>query len=138
MKVAGFCPFCKAGLEVDAASPLCPSCKKNIFPDATDSFHATGELVQCPLCGCTHLYRQKDFNRNLGLALLVVGVALAYWTYGISLLVVTVIDFLLFRMVRECGCCYQCFAVFRESPAIEKLEPFNLILHDHYKNRRNQ
>jgi len=79
------------------------------------------------------VYQQKDFNRTIGVSLLVVGVILSFWTYGISLLVVTLIDFLLYRFVGNVGVCYQCQSAFRDDPAIARLEPFNLQLHDYYR-----
>lgn len=65
------------------------------------------------------------------------GVALAYFTYGASLLVVTLIDWLLYRQVQEIGCCYTCGSVFRHSAKIRQLDPFSLGLHDYYKNLKD-
>ena len=80
------------------------------------------------------MYRRKDFNQKLGILLVVVGVLLAYFTYGLSLLGVTLIDFFLFRKVREVGICYQCHAEFRKSLLIDQLVPFDLELFDYYRN----
>jgi hypothetical protein len=67
-----------------------------------------------------------------------VGVALAYFTYGLSLLVVTLIDFFLVRRVREVGVCYQCQAEFRKSDLVDALKPFDLELFDYYRNLRER
>lgn len=116
----------------------CPSCTKNFVEFMTESIQKEEGFNQCVVCGSTHTFRQKDFNRKLGVALIVVGVALAYFTYGISLVVVTLIDWLLVRKVGEVGCCYRCGAQFRSSPLVEKMQPFNLVLHDYYRNLRDK
>lgn len=108
----------------------------NLLQHPTDLFLHNHTLNQCPLCGCTHLYKQKDFNRRIGVVLILIGVIGAYWTYGVSLIAVTLIDWLLNRMVGMVGICYKCESQFRASP-VEKLEPFNLSLFDYYRNLRN-
>jgi hypothetical protein len=112
----------------------CFSCNDKLLKHPTDSFLSDGKLNQCPLCGSDHLYKQKDFNRKIGVFILVLGVLGSFYTYGISLLVVTVIDWMLYRYVSEAGICYQCRNVFRKSPEIEKLPGFDLELHDYYRN----
>ena len=42
-------------------------------------------LEVCLACGSDKLYSQKDFNRKLGLAIVIVGAVLSPWTYGLSL-----------------------------------------------------
>lgn len=137
MELDAICPHCKDRLTLSAldATTTCPKCKATLLCHPTDQFLSSGTLDQCPLCGCAHLYRQKDFNRRLGIALIVAGVLAAPFTYGVSILLVTLLDFIIYRVVGEVGCCYQCHSVFRETPAIESLGPFQLQLHDHYKNR---
>jgi hypothetical protein len=130
MMVTAHCPTCNALVEAEAK---CPKCQGPLFPHGTEAFHEKGTLDQCPVCGAAHLYRQKDFNRKLGIALVVVGAVLAYWTWGLSLGVVALLDWLLFRRVGEVGCCYRCGAQFREMPTVGALEPFNLQLHDYYR-----
>ena len=84
----------------------CPACRK---PDITN-LDITGELhclhcdhrqrfpeharagegawinplIRCLACGSERLFVQKDFNRKLGVAIVVVGAALSPWTYGAS------------------------------------------------------
>jgi hypothetical protein len=133
MEISVSCAKCGARLE--GAPPNADHCGEPLFPYATERFLKEGKLNQCPHCGAAHLYRQKDFNRRLGIALVVVGVLLAWWTYGISLLLVTVIDWWLYRRVGDVGCCYQCTTQFR-GPPVASLEPFNLELHDYYRSKQ--
>ncbi len=133
MEVLVTCPRCSTQLEVKPESA--EHCGQSLLPNATDRFLKEGFLNQCPVCGAAHLFRQKDFNRKLGIGLVAIGILFAWWTYGISLLFVTIVDWWLYRRVGEVGCCYQCHAQFR-GPEIAVLEPFNLELHDYYKNKR--
>lgn len=139
MEVSAQCPHCQSHQKQLLEFPLqelpyCVSCKKNLFPHPTHNFKKEAYLDQCPLCGSAHVFRRKDFNQKLGVALIVLGVALAYFTYGVSLLVVTLIDFFLFRRIKEVGICYQCQAEFRNHAPLVNLPAFDLELHDYYQN----
>lgn len=138
MKIQALCPHCKKWISNEFAFPSsefrCPQCQNDLFLFKTDSFVTGKKLEQCPSCGASHLYRRKDFNQKTGIALVALGVALAYFTYGISLLMVTLIDFFLFRKIKEMGTCYQCKLEIRQSELIKTLEPFNLQILDYYKN----
>ncbi len=137
MDFSSFCPHCKTYQEFTLNTyqdKPCVHCNKNLFPNATDLFKSSFEFNQCPHCGAAHIYRQKDFNRKLGIALLFIGIGLSFFTYGISLLVVTIVDWLLYKRVGEVGCCYLCESQFRNSPQIKALEIFDLELYDYYQN----
>lgn len=132
------CPHCHQPIQIDlqwpGQEPQCPHCDKALFQNATQAFIQNKKLDQCPLCGASHLFRRKDFNQKLGLGMIVLGVVGAYFTYGISLLIVTLIDWFLFRRVGELGSCYQCQAEFRKSSLIQSLDPFDLEISDYYRN----
>jgi hypothetical protein len=138
MLIESKCQSCGARTEypfdLGDKNHSCKSCNQPQIHYATEKFLTDHTLNQCPCCGSTHLYKQKDFNKNIGVGLIVVGVLLAYFTYGLSLVAVTLIDWLLTRYVGQVGVCYQCHAQFRKSPQIERLESFNLSLFDYYKN----
>lgn len=132
MEILVECPRCRSRLEVSDRTSQ--HCGETLFPNATDRFKREGFLNQCPACGADHLYRQKDFNRKLGIGLVVVGIFFAWWTYGLSLLFVTIVDWWLYRRVGEVGCCYQCPTQFRGSE-VAGLPAFDLELHDYYRSR---
>ncbi len=67
----------------------------------------------CPMCGYDRLFAQKDFNRKIGLAIVVVGAVLSPWTYGLSLVVFMAFDYGLYRFVPEITVCYGCDAILR-------------------------
>ena len=89
-------------------------------------------IERCAACGHDQLYFQKDFNRTTGIALVVVGAVFVPWTYGLSLLGVTILDYIVWRMVKDVIVCYQCQAVHRGYPANPALKPFDLVIHDRH------
>jgi hypothetical protein len=84
----------------------------------------------CPLCGCRHLYRQRDFNRALGCLLVVAGAALVPWTFGLSLPVFGLVDLWLYRRLRDAVVCYRCDTVFRDAVPGPRQGDFDLLRHD--------
>ena len=72
------------------------------------------QLRQCAVCSSTRLYRQRDLDRFLGLAVVVVAGVLVPFTYGITLPVVFPDrDLILYRRVAEMGVCYLCRVEYR-------------------------
>lgn len=142
MEISALCPHCGVSLSIELTEnepeKTCPSCAKNVIPFLCVETREGKSLSQCPICGARHTYRQKDFNRALGVGLILLGIGFSYLTYGISLVAVTLIDFFLFRRVTEVGCCYQCHAQFRKSPMVAQMEPFELTLHDYYRNLKQK
>ncbi|MFQ5743020.1 MAG: hypothetical protein ACE5HV_05450 [Acidobacteriota bacterium] len=113
------CPACqRPGVqELDDAEALaCVHCGHS-QPLAAASLQANGApldpLVHCLCCGSKRLFTQKDFNRRLGLAIVVAGAVLSPWTYGASLLVCMLIDYGLYYLVPEITVCYGCDAIHR-------------------------
>jgi len=83
-------------------------------------------LTRCLACGSERLFAQKDFNRKLGVAIVVVGAALSPWTYGASLVVCMLIDYGLYYLVPEITVCYGCDAIhrgFSHNPAHRAHDP---------------
>jgi hypothetical protein len=84
----------------------------------------------CPLCGCKHLYRQRDVHRAWGCALVALGAALVPWTYGLSLVVLGLLDLYLHRRLRNAVVCYRCDTVYRDAVPLERQGEFDLLKHD--------
>jgi hypothetical protein len=89
-------------------------------------------IAACAACGHDQLYFQKDFNRKTGIALVVLGSIFVPWTYGLSLLGVTILDYIVWRMVKDVIVCYQCQAVHRGYPSNPSIKPFDLVIHDRH------
>lgn len=106
----------------------CPQCGV-VRPVASEGW--TEEHVEvCPLCACRHLYRQRDFNRALGCALVAVGAALVPWTFGLSLPVFGLVDLWLWRRLKDAVVCYRCDTVYRDARPGPRQGDFDLLKHD--------
>jgi len=79
-------------------------------------------MVQtCVTCGHDSLYIQKDFNRAVGIAIVVVGVLASVFFLSrsepfyamLSLAVTAAVDFVLYRMVGDVTVCYACHTIYR-------------------------
>lgn len=89
-------------------------------------------IDRCAVCAHEELYFQKDFNRTTGMALVVVGAVFVPWTWGLSLLAVTILDYAVWRLVKDVIVCYGCQAVYRGYPPNPALQPFDLATHDRH------
>ncbi len=82
---------------------------------------------ECPVCGCKHLYYKKDFNQAVGCIIILIGALLVPWTYGISLIVLSIIDLLLYRRIKDSIECYQCKSEYKNMAV-----PKGVNLFDHH------
>ena len=123
-------PF-DARLERATVELSCPSCgDARHLVDHGWSEPPDGRVELCPLCGCKHLYRQRDFNRALGCGLVALGAILVPWTYGLSLIALSLFDLWLYRRLPEAVVCYRCDTVFRDARPIARQTEFELLKHD--------
>lgn len=99
---------------------------------ATHVVAPEASVERCAACGHDELYFQKDFNRTTGVALVAVGAVFVPWTYGLSLLAVTILDYIVWRVVKDVIVCYECQAVHRGYPPNPALKPFDLVIHDRH------
>ncbi len=106
----------------------CPGCgeARAVAAEGWDE----GRVEVCPLCGCRHLYRQRDINRALGCALVLVGAALVPWTFGLSLLAFGLVDLWLLHRLRLAVVCYRCDTVYRDAVPLPRQGDFDLLKHD--------
>lgn len=114
------CPECQRPDQQDLDGKrnlTCSRCDHTMeyFEGALDN---SGGIVDpaaiCIACGYDRLFAQKDFNRKIGLLLVVIGAVLSPWTYGLSLVVFMALDYGLYRFVPEITVCYGCGAIHRE------------------------
>ena len=125
------CTACERRLGREAGEPSQP-CEHCNAPSPVVAPPAGTIIDRCAACGHDQLYFQKDFNRKTGIALVVVGSIFVPWTYGLSLLGVTILDYIVWRMVKDVIVCYDCQAVHRGYPANPRLQPFDLATHDRH------
>ena len=67
-----------------------------------------GQVQRCLRCGLDRLYVQKDFNKKIGLGVFAVAAILSVPTWGLSLLVATLIDLGLYYLLGDVTICYSC------------------------------
>lgn len=67
----------------------------------------------CPFCRCRQFYLSKDFPTGLGCLVMLMGIGLAPWTYGLSLPVFAGLDWLLLKRFKDVINCYRCGTEFR-------------------------
>lgn len=125
------CPKCESRLAREAGVPAsaCERCSENndVVAPAVDAV-----IDRCAACGHEELYFQRDFNRRTGIALVVAGSIFVPWTYGLSLLGVTILDYIVWRLVKDVIVCYDCQAVHRGYAPNPRIKPFDLVTHDRH------
>jgi hypothetical protein len=125
------CTSCEQRLARAAGEPS-RACEHCGAATAVTAPPENAVISQCAACGHDELYFQKDFNRTTGVALVAIGAVFVPWTYGLSLLGVTILDYIVWRVVKDVIVCYECQAVHRAYPANPELKPFDLITHDRH------
>lgn len=133
MEVQITCPHCKSSVEVlpdqSASMVDCDVCKGVINLKFTRE-HEEGILHQCPVCERMDFYKQKDFNRKIGVLLFVIAAILSIWTYGLSLVALYLVDLFLFRKLSVVAICYKCQTVFRQVKNISEIRDFDHEMND--------
>lgn len=128
------CPHCQSSVHVypqhDANTARCTICEHE-FPVQFTKEHEEGHLKSCPQCSYKDFYKQRDFNRKLGVIFFLVASVLSIWTYGISFIVLYLVDYFLFNKLQAIAICYHCSAVFRNVKNLPEIPQF-----DHEKNDR--
>ena len=122
------CPRGARRLARDGAARSCEHCGA----ESTVAAQPAGSIItKCAACGHAELYFQKDFNRMTGIALVVAGAVFVPWTYW-PLIGVTVLDYVIWRFVKNVIVCYDCQAVHRGYPENPAIKPFDLVIHDRH------
>ena len=122
--IAGTCENCNEPFHIEASGSTqlsCARCGKrtwNILP-GPDVFK------QCPFCSCQHFYKQKDFNKAIGCGLFLLGAVLVPVTYGLSLLVLAIFDWIMYQRLSYMAVCYRCRTEYRGYDLPENIQGFN-------------
>jgi hypothetical protein len=88
----------------------------------------------CVACGHDTLYTQKDFNRNLGVAIVVLGSLVCLYFFSrsqpiyamMALFASAAVDFLIYSLVGEVTVCYSCHTIYRGFEKNPDHGPFEL------------
>ena len=123
-------PF-KSRLERQQKKLPCPNCSEIVDIDIEGwSSAIEASIDRCVICDCRHLYRQRDFNRALGCSLVAIGAILVPWTYGLSLVLLSLVDLILYYRLPESVVCYRCDTVYRDARPMPRQNDFDLLKHD--------
>ena len=124
------CPNCEARLARTAGEP--PSaCERCNTASSVVAPPENAVIDRCAACDHDQLYFQKDFNRKTGIALVVLGAAFVPWTI-IPLIGVTILDYIIWKVVKDVIVCYECQAVHRGYAIPPAIKPFDLVVHDRH------
>lgn len=133
MSVQITCTSCGSGIEVhpdhNAHKVACDICK-HTMDVRFNSEHEQGILKECPVCTRQDFYKQKDFNRKIGVALFVIAAILSIWTYGLSLVALYLVDLFLFRKLALVAICYKCRTNFRNLTNMSEIRDFDHEMND--------
>jgi hypothetical protein len=120
--------------EIRRGEAACPRCAHGLFLAGGPTIANTAPSA-CAVCGSEFLYWQKDFNQKAGCALVALGAALVPWTYGLSLAVMALVDFVLYQLLPRVSVCYVCKARYRGVPPHPDHRPFDLQTAQTYEAR---
>jgi hypothetical protein len=138
------CPACEYPGRLDAPPARewqCPRCDHLLrLPEAAPD----PALPACLVCGNGELYRKKDFPHGLGMAILLLAClasTVTYWLYDKWLTWAILIgsaafDGLLYLWVGDVVVCYRCHAHYRGAGPNPAHAPFELTVHERYRQER--
>ena len=130
------CKDCGSGIHVhpdrEATTAVCQVCQSATNVTFSKELEE-GVVKDCPVCGRKDFYKQKDFNRKIGVTLFVIAAILSIWTYGISFIVLYLFDLLLYKKIGQVVSCYKCDTLFRKVENIEEIYPFDHEMNDRIK-----
>src|SRR5687767_461616 len=113
---------------------VCGGCQKTV-PLRTDPTIDHKHFVRnCVGCGHDTLYIQKDFNRKLGVAIVVAGSLVSLYFFSrsepifafLALFASAGVDLLIYSLVGEVTVCYACHAIYRGFEKNPEHESFDL------------
>src|SRR5712691_2015975 len=111
------CRHCEGEIAVSPACAdcvTCPRCNTEFKVFINDSILTRSMVTACVSCGHDALYVQKDFNRQVGMAIVGLGIAASLYFFArsqpifamLALGVTALVDFLAYLFVREVTVCY--------------------------------
>ncbi len=148
MRVTTYCPTCESELSFDSRRDLdqeatCSTCSDTVRLSFSSQIQTENMIDSCPSCGKKAFYIQKDFNRNLGLGIVVfcalAGIYFVWqdrpYLFYASLAVAVVAAAFLYLLLPEVTVCYACKAVFRGAVRNPEHKGFDLHIADVYEGR---
>ena len=124
MEIISYCEACFKGTSFDSSAPpeelACTKCGGRRAVTMTESVATKNVVDRCVLCGCGHLYLEKDFNGYVGFGIIVAAIVGSgiLWArnvyYAVGVLgVAALVDLAFWIVSRERTVCYRCVATYR-------------------------
>lgn len=140
------CRTCDSELTIGpeaVESVVCPQCKNTQEVRVPASLQTAKFVDTCISCGHSDFYIQKDFNRNVGVAIVAVGVIASTYYFNrrdpllamLALVVTAAIDLIIYSLVGLVTVCYSCHAVYRGFAPNPEHEAFDLKKLEKYGGR---
>ena len=131
------CRGCEAEITVGTqtvAEVICTACGRRQELRIPQSFTSSQNVTTCSVCGHEDFYIQKDFNRQLGLVIVGIGILSStyFFNHGqpfgamASLVVTALVDLIIYSLVGFVTVCYSCHAVYRGFERNPQHDPFDL------------
>ena len=135
MKIRRQCRDCgfpfKAAISPSSTVLECPNCNQVIQLSNRDwTDNPPRRIETCPVCDCRHFYRERHFNRALGCFLVLIGAVLVPWTFGLSLVLLSGVDLVMYHKLSESVVCYRCDTVYIDAKPTARQGDFDLLKHD--------
>jgi hypothetical protein len=93
---------------------------------------------RCAACGSPALFVQSDFNRKLGIAVVLLAALFAVRTWGLSLVLAALIDLGLYRFLPRITVCYACDAIHRGVPSSPAQQAFDHEVAEEFKEAKSR
>jgi len=126
VEIISYCDTCFKGTPFDSgAAPVevaCAKCGRRRDVAMTESISARNVVDRCVLCGCGHLYIEKDFNGYVGFGVILAAIIGSgiFWARNVYVAVgilgaAALVDLVFWIVSRERTVCYRCVATYRGS-----------------------
>jgi hypothetical protein len=123
----------------------CPHCRLSFRGGGTAPDEGS-PVSACWVCGNGEFYVQKDFNRELGLCIVLacgmivflIMLLIGHLEGIICLAAIALVDWVIYRWLSLCTVCYLCQSIYRGFPASSEHHGFYLGNEEKYKKRRQK
>ena len=124
----------------------CRHCKASQEVRIPPSLRVSKIVETCIACGHGDFYLQKDFNRQLGVGIVAIGILFSTYFFNrrepalamASLVITALIDLIIYTLVGTVTVCYACHAVYRGFERNPKHEAFDLKKLEKYGGRTSR
>jgi len=147
MQVQFRCPSCDLPTQVTFGESVRQlACHRCGWKRAGDRTPEAGIPQSCCVCGCSDLWRQKDFPQRIGLSLVVVAAVLSTLAWAnhqpelsIGILMAFALgDLLLYTFMKDMLVCYRCGARHRKTDIDADHPRFSLETNERYRQQAIQ